>query len=237
MDRHDETDVGRWTDEQMARLAPDAEWEPNDARGLARLRRGVGTVRRDRRRRSWVAAAAVATVIVVSATPMARTIAERCGDLIRSLTGHGATRAYAVPSQRRLMPDFTLTDASGQSVRLSNFRGKVVLLNFWTTACRQCDGEIPWFMEFQQRYRDNLVVLGVSLDKDGWVAARPYLETKRINYRVMVGGDDVVRQYGRLRSIPTTLLIDKWGRIGVTHTGFCTRSEYETDTKALLAEN
>ena len=53
----------------------------------------------------------------------------------------------------------------------------------------------------------------------------------------MAGGDDVVRQYGRLRSIPTTLIIDKWGRIAVTHTGFCTKSEYETDTKTLLAEN
>src|ERR1700730_18520366 len=236
MERHDETDVSRWTDEQMGRLAPDAEWEPTHARGLARLRLGGGTLRPGRHRRSW-AAAAVATVVLVSATPMARTIAERCGDLLRSLTGNGATRAYAVPTQRRVMPDFALTDASGQSVKLSDFRGKVVLLNFWTTECRQCDGEIPWFMEFQQAFRDNLVVLGVSLDKDGWATARPYVDAKRINYRVMVGGDDVVRQYGRLRSIPTTLLIDKWGRIAVTHTGFCTRSEYETDTKALLAEN
>jgi peroxiredoxin len=237
MEKHDETDVARWTNERMARLTPDAEWEPNHARGLARLRAGGETVRPIRHRRMWVAAAAVATVVLVSATPMARTIAERCGDLFRSLTGHGATRAYAVPTERRMMPDFTLTDASGQSVRLSDFRGKVVLLNFWTTECRQCDGEIPWFMEFQQAYRDNLVVLGVSLDKDGWATARPYVDAKRINYRVMVGGDDVVRQYGRLRSIPTTLLIDKWGRIGVTHTGFCTRAEYEADTKALLAEN
>src|SRR6202043_1495691 len=103
------------------------------------------------------------------------------------------TRAYVTRGERRAMPDFTLNDASGQPVELSAFRGKVVLLNFWTTSCRQCDGEIPWFMEFQQTYRDHLVVLGVSLDKDGWGAARPYLEQKRINYRVMVDSDDVVR--------------------------------------------
>jgi peroxiredoxin len=237
MEKHDETGVGRWTDERMARLTPDTQWEPNVARGLARLRVAGETVRPGRHRRAWVAAAAVATVVLVSATPMARTIAERCGDLLRSLAGNGATRSYAEPSQRRMMPDFTITDASGHAVRLSDFRGKVVLLNFWTTACRQCDAEIPWFMEFQQTYRDHLVVLGVSLDKDGWPVARPYVEEKRINYRVMVGGDDVVRQYGRLQSIPTTLLIDKWGRIAVTHAGFCTKGEYETDTKALLSEN
>ena len=95
-----------------SRLTPSGS--PNDARGLARLRVGGETVRPGRQRRAWFAVAAVATVVFVSATPMARTIAERCGDLLRSLTGNGATRAYAVPSQRRMMPDFTLTDASGQ---------------------------------------------------------------------------------------------------------------------------
>jgi peroxiredoxin len=135
------------------------------------------------------------------------------------------------------MPDFTLNDASGHPVRLSDFRGKVVLLNFWTTSCRQCDSEIPWFQEFQQTYRDGLVVLGVSLDKDGWASARPYLEGRKINYRVMVGGDEVARLAGGARSIPTTLIIDKSGRIAVTHRGFCSKSEYEADTQALLAEH
>jgi hypothetical protein len=81
MEKHDDSDVGRWTDERMARLAPDADSEPNVARGLARLR-GRGEMLRPSRRRAWVAAAGMATVAIVSATPMARTIAERCGDLL-----------------------------------------------------------------------------------------------------------------------------------------------------------
>jgi len=67
--------------------------------------------------------------------------------------------------------------------------------------------------------------------------ARLANETRVDLDRVMVRGDDVVRQYGSLRSIPTTLIIDKWGRIAVTHAGFFTKGEYETDTKALLSEN
>ena len=84
MERHDETDAGRWTDEQMARLTPDGEWEPNEARGLERLRVGGETVRPSRQRRAWFAVAAMATVVFVSATPMARTIVERCGDLLNN---------------------------------------------------------------------------------------------------------------------------------------------------------
>ena len=238
MAKHDEEGVARWTDERMATLAPDAEWEPNVGNGMVRFRAGRESRRARRRRKTWIAVAAAAVALLLLPTPMVRAFAHRCGEfLVRNLTGSGPTRAYARRGQRQAMPDFTLSDASGQAVRLSDLRGKVVLLNFWTTSCRQCDGEIPWFKEFQRTYGDRLVVLGISLDKRGWEAARPYIEEKRINYRVMVDGDEVVRQYGRLRSIPTTLLIDKWGRIAVTHVGFCPRSEYETDMKSLFAEN
>jgi peroxiredoxin len=238
MEKHDETNVARWTEERMATLTPEAEWEPNVARGLARLRAGRESGRPRRHRWTWIAVGAMAATVFVVATPMARAFAERCGEFLMSnLTGNGPTRAYATPVQRRTMPDFTLNDASGHPVRLSDFRGKVVLLNFWTTSCRQCDGEIPWFEEFQQTYSDGLVVLGVSLDRDGWASARPYAEAMKINYRVVVGGNEVARLAGGLRSIPTTLIIDKSGRIAVTHRGFCSKSEYEADTRALLAEH
>ena len=79
------------------------------------------------------------------------------------------------------MPDFALKDSTGQTVQLSDYHGKVVLLNFWATWCAPCKIEIPWFMEFQREYKDrNFAVLGVSMDEDGWDAVRPYMANHSI---------------------------------------------------------
>jgi cytochrome c biogenesis protein CcmG/thiol:disulfide interchange protein DsbE len=136
-----------------------------------------------------------------------------------------------------MAPDFTLNDASGKPVTLSDFRGKVVLLNFWATWCAPCRIEIPWFNEFQKTYGGgDFVVLGVSLDEDGWKSVKPYMDQKGMSYRVMIGNDDIARSYGGVDSLPTTLIIDRSGRIAVTHIGLCNRSEYEAAAKGLLAE-
>jgi thiol-disulfide isomerase/thioredoxin len=75
--------------------------------------------------------------------------------------------------ERRMAPDFVLSDASGKPIKLSELRGDVVLLNFWATWCGPCKVEIPWFKEFQQDYRtQGFAVVGVSLDEDGWEACR-----------------------------------------------------------------
>jgi peroxiredoxin len=226
-----------WVEDRMAALAPDADWNPNVARGLARLRRERAAAR-TRRRRSSLAAGTVAATLLLAATPMAQSFVHMCGQLVRNLTGHGPSRAYTAPRQRRMMPDFTLNDASGRPVRLSDFRGQVVLLNIWTTSCGQCQVEMPWFDEFQRTYRDRgLVVLGISLDTDGWTSVTPYVESKKIGYRVMVGNENFARTYATPGAVPTTLIIDKAGRIAVTHIGFCSKREYEADTQTLLAEH
>src|SRR6202451_2552306 len=72
--------------------------------------------------------------------------------------------------------DFSLKDSTGKAVHLSDYHGKVVLLNFWATWCAPCKIEIPWFMEFQREFKDrNFEVLGVSMDEDGWDSVRPYM--------------------------------------------------------------
>src|SRR5690242_2179580 len=108
-------------------------------------------------------------------------------------------------ANRKPAPDFTLKDANGQTVKLSDYRGKVVLLNFWATWCAPCKIEIPWFMSFEQQYKArDFAVLGVSMDEDGWESVKPYLEEHKINYRIVVGNDNTSKLYGEIDSLPTT---------------------------------
>jgi peroxiredoxin len=136
---------------------------------------------------------------------------------------------------RKIAPDFTLKDSTGASVKLSALRGQVVLLNFWATWCPPCKIEIPWFINFQRDYKDrNFAVLGVSLDEDGWQSVRPFVASEKINYRVVLGTEELSQIYGGLDALPTTFIIDREGRIAATHVGLISKSEYENEILNLL---
>jgi peroxiredoxin len=116
--------------------------------------------------------------------------------------------------------EFSLKDASGQTVHLSDYKGKVVLLDFWATWCGPCKIEIPWFMDFERQFKDRgFAVVGVSMDEDGWAAIKPYVQNMKMNYRILLGNDAVSTAYGGLDSLPTTLLIDRQGKIDSVHVG------------------
>jgi peroxiredoxin len=136
-----------------------------------------------------------------------------------------AARSSAAPfnldsAVGRPTPAFSLKDANGEVVRPADYKGKVVLLDFWATWCGPCKIEIPWFIELEKQYKDQgFAVLGVSMDEDGWSAVKPYVQNMKMNYRVLLGNDDVSNAYGGLDSLPTTLLIDRQGRIASVHVG------------------
>jgi peroxiredoxin len=144
---------------------------------------------------------------------------------------------------RKLAPEFSLSSAEGKPITLSSYRGKVVLLDFWATWCGGCKLEIPWYMEFDQKYRpQGLVVIGVSMDADGWKAVRPFLAQKRdsetggntaMRYPVVIGNDALASQYN-LTSMPMTLLIDREGRIALSHTGVVNKADFEANILRLL---
>jgi cytochrome c biogenesis protein CcmG/thiol:disulfide interchange protein DsbE len=137
---------------------------------------------------------------------------------------------------RERAPDFTRVDAAGHNVRLSKYRGKVVLLDFWATWCTGCKEEIPWYMEFADKYgKKGLNVIGVSMDDDGWKAVRPFLAEKmKLNYPVVIGDDALAEQFGGIKSLPATLLIDRQGRIAYSHIGVVDKVEFEGKIQELL---
>ena len=146
-----------------------------------------------------------------------------------------ATAGDATPvNLRKTAPDFTLVNSKGASVRLSGYKGKVVLLDFWATWCHGCKTEIPWYMEFQQKYRDKgLSVIGVAMDEDGWKSVKPYIEETKINYTIVVGNEELAKKYGA-DSLPVTLLIDRDGKIAESHSGMVDKAAFEKDVRTLV---
>jgi peroxiredoxin len=243
MEKNNEPNLNSWVNDRLrrAKLDPDIEWQPDVHRAFARLQGHRETESGRRRKWGWTVASATTISLLLMAFPVTRTLAGRWASACVSLLGHLSSSepslTYTKLGDRKLVPDFALNDAAGKQIRLSDFRGKVVLLNFWTTECVACQVEIPWFMEFQRTYQDrDLVVLGVSLDDDGWKSVKPYLDEKNINYPVMVGGNEIAHLYGASKSVPLALIVDRSGRIAVIHFGLCPKGEYETAIKALLNE-
>lgn len=153
----------------------------------------------------------------------------------RRFTDVPVKAAVKAEKERKPAPDFNLKDSDGKAVKLSDYRGKVVLLNFWATWCGPCKIEIPWFMDFEQTYKDkNFAVLGISLDDDGWDSVKPYIQQKKINYRVMIGTEQVAQLYGDVDSLPTTFIIDREGRVAAVHVGLVSKSDYLHDILQLL---
>ncbi len=145
--------------------------------------------------------------------------------------------AVASSTGGKVAPDFSLKDSTGATIKLSDYRGKVVLLNFWATWCEPCKVEIPWFISFQQKYKNrDFVVLGVSMDDDGWESVKPYLAQSKINYQVVVGNDDISKLFGEIDALPTTFVIDRGGHIANSHTGLVSKLTYEEEIGTLLKQ-
>ena len=144
----------------------------------------------------------------------------------------------APAASRKPLPEVALTDSHGAPVNLSVYRGRVVLLDFWATWCEGCKEEIPWFMEFQNKYsKKGLAVVGASLDDDGWKSVKPYLRQHGINYRIVVGTFESAKQFGIDKGMPVTLLIDRTGKIADVHPGMVDKAAFEREIQVLLKES
>jgi cytochrome c biogenesis protein CcmG/thiol:disulfide interchange protein DsbE len=232
MENNKEVDVSRWVDEQLSMLNPDCEWQPDTTKALSSFGERTTRMNSNRHKLAWATLTVVVASGVLLAHPASRVFAQRCLTACRNL--FDTSDDTGVASVLEAAPDFVLKDAAGNNLRLSDYRGKVVLLNFWATWCLPCQVEIPWFEEFTRTYADQgFEVVGVSMDEDGWKSVRPFMEKLKINYSVVLGDEDVAKQYGA-DSVPVTFLINREGRVAAKHLGIVNKSDYETEIVRLL---
>jgi peroxiredoxin len=176
---------------------------------------------------AWLAMAAVAVaLLLIYLAPGASPAADP------DEVGHEADAAIvgsAAPMH------FTLKDMNGVEVKLSSFKGKIVMLNFWATWCPPCKVEIPDLVQLQKQYGEHLVILGVSID-DTPEQLKPFAAEYHVNYPLLVGKgrDDVTEAFGGTWALPSTAIIGRDGKIAQKHTGIRSKEQFESDIKALL---
>lgn len=163
-----------------------------------------------------------------------------------SALGQQGAHATIVPqASRQPAPAFQLANSSGANKQVTDYHGKVVLLNFWATACGGCKLEIPWLIELESAHKsDSFTVVGVSMDTsyegaktadEAWSQVKPFVLDHKLNYPVLMGDATLITSY-KLAAVPATYLIDKQGRIAATYSGVADKSDVDSNIKKLLAE-
>jgi thiol-disulfide isomerase/thioredoxin len=184
----------------------------------------------------------VATVLLLIVATLYADRATR----LKVKTGNPTMRADApggdAPSG--LEPELTLKDLNGNNVSLSDFKGKVVLVNFWATWCEACRAEVPSLVELQHKYADKgFVILGIALDDEGKKVVAPFVAKERfdvdgrkepMDYRILIGNDDAAEKFGGLFGYPTSILISKDGKQVKRITGVISPEEMTKTIEAQL---
>ncbi len=146
----------------------------------------------------------------------------------------GGIQSSAADS-KKAAPDWQLSDVDGKPVKLSDFKGKVVILDFWATWCPPCRAEIPGFVILQKKYADKgFTVIGVSLDQQGPSVVKSFMRSFGMNYPVVMGTPKIVLDYGGITAIPTTFVIDRQGNVVTAYQGAMDQATFESVIGPLL---
>ena len=138
-------------------------------------------------------------------------------------------------------PEFVLKDLNGNVVKLSDFKTKkVIILNFWATWCGPCRMEIPQLIEFYNQYQgDGVEIVGISVDRGGNAIekVRKFSSQYNVNYPLLMFSNKVVQDYGGIRAIPTTFVLDRNMKIFKKYQGYRSKEVFEEDIKVLLGKS
>ena len=180
----------------------------------------------------------IAVVAVIGATYVAdRATRQPRKGQIRLTVANAAAAAKSAP-------EVTLKDLDGKDLSLSQYRGKVVLVNFWATWCEPCQVEIPWLIEMQQKYAaKGFTVLGIAMDEEGASVVTPWVQKERfdvngsksqMNYPILVGNDAAADKFGGLLGYPTSILVSRDGKVIKRITGLISYEEISKSIESQL---
>ena len=133
-------------------------------------------------------------------------------------------------------PDFALERMNGETFRLSDYRGEVVVLNIWATWCDPCHTEVPGFVELQKEFAGEVTFVGLSIDEGRFDAVRPFARKYDLNYPQVASQTVAWEKYGRTQAVPRTFVIDRQGHIRYQHTGLLLKGRLKIVLDELTAE-
>jgi len=159
-------------------------------------------------------------------------------------SGCGKSKPTSSAAALENEPEVTFKDLQGNNVSLASYKGKVVLLNFWATWCEPCRVEIPWIIEFQQKYSPKgFTMLGVAMDDEGKSVVDPFIHKTQFNvdghsttmdYPIVLGSDDIASKLGGLIGLPTSVIISRDGKIVKRYIGLVDHNTIDKEIQSLL---
>lgn len=188
-----------------------------------------------------LSAACTAAFVAVFAIGMAAAHLRHRGDSRAAAKAAAASSAapeiVKFASDPALAPAFTMKDLSGETISSSTFPGKVVLLSFWATWCPPCRLEIPELIDLQKRYKDKLQIIGISMDDTDTPAEVKHVHDVAtelgINYPVILADQKLVDEYGGVPALPTTFVLNTYGRVVQKHMGLYGEGDFDTEVRLL----
>ena len=178
---------------------------------------------------------AVVAILIVTVAAMLYSGARRSRSTGTFPAGTAAKLSGEVKG--KVAPEWELNTLDGKPVKLSDFRGKAVLLNFWATWCGPCKIEMPWFVELQKQYgSQGLEIVGIAMEDTKSEDIAKFAKEMGVNYTIVRGKEAVGEAYGGVLGLPTTFFVGRDGRMVDQSTGLVSRSEIEDHIKEALAQ-